>query len=362
METKSLLMPPWWSWAWPAAAWIVLAIAAALGITTWVMTAAGVVLIATVFSAVYHAEVVAHRVGEPLGTLVLAVAVTVIEVALIVSVMIAQPVEKAGLARDTVFAAVMLVCNGIVGLCLLVGGARHHEQGFQLQGASAAMAVLTALTTLSLIVPNYTLTTPGPVFSQSQLIFAGAVSLVLYACFVFIQTVRHRDYFLPPGGGDEEKHAPPPPTATALISAVLLIVALVAVVGLSKVLTPAVEHAVAELGIPKAVVGIVIAALVLLPEGTAALHAAAANRLQTSLNLALGSALASIALTIPAVAVVSIALGQPLTLGLDAKSQILLALTLVVGVITLGTGRTTVLQGMVHLVIFAAFLFLNVIP
>jgi Ca2+:H+ antiporter len=362
METKSLLMPPWWSWAWPAAAWIVLAIAAAAGVTAWVMTAAGIVLIATVFSAVYHAEVVAHRVGEPLGTLVLAVAVTVIEVALIVSVMIAQPVEKVGLARDTVFAAVMLVCNGIVGLCLLVGGARHHEQGFQLQGASAAMAVLTALTTLSLIVPNYTLTTPGPMFSQSQLIFAGAVSLVLYACFVFIQTVRHRDYFLPPDDGGEDNHAPPPRTATALISAALLIIALVAVVGLSKVLTPAVEHAVAELGIPKAVVGIVIAALVLLPEGTAALHAAAANRLQTSLNLALGSALASIALTIPAVAVVSIALGQPLTLGLDEKSQILLALTLVVGIITLGTGRTTVLQGMVHLVILAAFLFLNVIP
>jgi Ca2+:H+ antiporter len=362
METKKQLLPPWWSWAWPLLAWVVLVVAAAAGTSGAVMVAAGIILIVTVFSAVYHAEVVAHRVGEPLGTLVLAVAVTVIEVALIVSVMIAQPVEKAGLARDTVFAAVMLVCNGIVGLCLLVGGARHHEQGFQLQGASAAMAVLTALTTLSLIVPNYTLTTPGPMFSQSQLIFAGAVSLVLYACFVFIQTVRHRDYFLPPDDGGTDQHAPPPRTATALISTALLIVALVAVVGLSKVLTPAVEHAVAELGIPKAVVGIVIAALVLLPEGTAALHAASANRLQTSLNLALGSALASIALTIPAVAVVSIALGQPLTLGLDAKSQILLALTLVVGIITLGTGRTTVLQGMVHLVILAAFLFLNVVP
>ena len=162
METKKQLLPPWWSWAWPLLAWAVLVVAAIVGTGSAVMVAAGIILIATVFAAVYHAEVVAHRVGEPLGTLVLAVAVTVIEVALIVSVMIAQPVEKAGLARDTVFAAVMLVCNGIVGLCLLVGGARHHEQGFQLQGASAAMAVLTALTTLSLIVPNYTLTTPGP--------------------------------------------------------------------------------------------------------------------------------------------------------------------------------------------------------
>jgi Ca2+:H+ antiporter len=362
MENKTQLLPPWWSWAWPLLAWVVLAVAEVMGATGMVMAAAGIVLIVTVFAAVYHAEVVAHRLGEPLGTLVLAVAVTVIEVALIVSVMIAQPVEKAGLARDTVFAAVMLVCNGIVGLCLLVGGARHREQGFQLQGASAAMAVLTALTTLSLILPNYTLTTPGPFFSQSQLIFAGAVSRVLYASFVFIQTIRHRDYFLPPDNGDEDKHALPPSAGRTLISAALLIVALVAVVGLSKVLTPAVEHVVADLGVPKAVVGIVIAALVLLPEGTAAVQAALANRLQTSLNLALGSALASIALTIPAVAAVSIALGQPLTLGLDEKSQVLLALTLLVGVITLGTGRTTVLQGMVHLVILAAFLFLNVVP
>ncbi len=362
METKKQLLPPWWSWAWPLLAWAVLVVAAVAGAGGAVMTAAGIILIATVFAAVYHAEVVAHRVGEPLGTLVLAVAVTVIEVALIVSVMIAQPVEKVGLARDTVFAAVMLVCNGIVGLCLLVGGARHHEQGFQVQGAAAALAVLMALTTLSLILPNYTLTTPGPAFSQSQLIFAGTVSFVLYACFVFVQTIRHRDYFLPPDNGDEEKHAPPPRTATALISAVLLIVALVAVVGLSKVLTPLVEHTVAGLGVPKAVVGIVIAALVLLPEGTAAVQAAHANRLQTSLNLALGSALASIALTIPAVAIVSIVLQQPLELGLDGKSQILLALTLLVGVVTLGTGRTTVLQGMVHLVILAAFLFLNVVP
>src|SRR6478672_3661391 len=362
MEIKKQLLPPWWSWAWPLLAWVVLVVAAVAGTSGAVLVAAGIILIATVFAAVYHAEVVAHRVGEPLGTLVLAVAVTVIEVALIVSVMIAQPVEKAGLARDTVFAAVMLVCNGIVGLCLLVGGARHHEQGFQLQGASAAMAVLTALTTLSLIVPNYTLTTPEPVFSQSQLIFAGAVSLVLYACFVFIQTVRHRDYFLPPDDAGEDNHAPPPRTATALISAALLIVALVAVVGLSKVLTPAVEHAVAELGVPKAVVGIVIAALVLLPEGTAALHAAAANRLQTSLNLALGSALASIALTIPVVAAVSIVLQKPLELGLNTKEEVLLVLTLVVSIITLGTGRTTVLQGVVHLVIFAAFLFFALVP
>jgi Ca2+:H+ antiporter len=323
--------------------------------------AAGVALITTVFAAVYHAEVVAHRTGEPFGTLVLAVAVTIIEVALIVSVMVAAPAEKAGLARDTVFAAVMIVCNGIVGLCLLWGGARHHEQGFQVHGASAALAVLAALTTLTLILPNVTTTVPGPLFSTSQLVFEGIISLVLYGSFVFIQTVRHRDYFLPVGISDEA-HAPLPSNRTAIVSAVLLLAALVAVVGLAKSLTPTLEIGLARLDVPKAVVGIVIAALVLLPEGLAALRAARVNRLQTSLNLALGSALATIGLTIPAVAVVSIALHQPIELGLGAKDQVLLALTLLVGVITLGTGRTTVHQGVVHLVIFAVFLFFAVVP
>jgi Ca2+:H+ antiporter len=315
-----------------------------------------------VFAAVYHAEVVAHRTGEPFGTLVLAVAVTIIEVALIVSVMIAAPAEKAGLARDTVFAAVMIVCNGIVGLCLLSGGARHHEQGFQVHGASAALAVLAALTSLTLILPNLTTSAPGPLFSTPQLVFAGIVSLVLYCSFVFIQTVRHIDYFLPVERHDEESHAPPPSETTAVVSAGLLLAALVAVVGLAKSLTPTLEIGIAWLNVPKAVVGIVIAALVLLPEGLAALRAARANRLQTSLNLALGSALASIGLTIPAVAVVSIVLQQPLELGLGQRDQFLLALTLLVGVITLGTGRTTVLQGIIHLVIFAVFLFLAVVP
>lgn len=353
---------PLWTWAWPALAWAVMIVTAITGATGIVAAVAGAVLIAAVFAAVYHAEVVAHRVGEPFGTLVLAVAVTVIEVALIVSIMIGVAADKAGLARDTVFAAVMIVCNGIVGLCLLSGGARHHEQGFQLQGASAALAVLAALTILTLVVPNVTTSAPGPSFSTAQLIFAGVVSLVLYGAFVFVQTVRHRDYFLPLESGNEEVHAPPPSDRATVASAALLLVALVAIVGLAKVLTPAVEDTIAWLGAPKAVVGIAIAIIVLLPEGVAALRAARANRLQTSLNLALGSALASIGLTIPAVAVVSIVLGQRLELGLGTKEMVLLALTLLVGVITLGTGRTTVLQGIVHLVVFATFLFLAVVP
>jgi Ca2+:H+ antiporter len=358
---KAATSTPWWAWAWPALAWIILAVTTVAGVSGVVAAAAGAILIATVFAAVHHAEVVAHRLGEPFGTLVLAVVVTVIEVALIVSVMIGVAGKEA-LARDTVFAVVMIVCNGIVGLCLLSGGIRHFEQGFQVQGASAALAVLAALTTLTLILPNVTTTVVGPMFSPSQLVFAGIISLVLYGSFVFIQTIRHRDYFLPVGSNDAETHADPPSGLTTAISAALLLVALVAVVMLAKALTPTIETIVANLGGSSAVVGIAIATLVLLPEGLAALRAARANRLQTSLNLALGSALASIGLTIPAVAAVSIVLMQPLELGLGTKDGILLALTLLVGVITLGTGRTTVLQGIVHLVIFAAFLFLAVVP
>jgi len=353
---------PVWTWAWPLVAWVVLVAALFLGAGGLIVSAAGVALIGTVFAAVYHAETVAHRVGEPFGTLVLAVAVTVIEVALIVSVMISAPVEKAGLARDTVFAAVMIVCNGIVGLCLLLGGARHREQGFQIHGASAALAVLAALTILTLVMPNVATTAPGPFFSTSQLVFAGIESLLLYCAFVFIQTVRHRDYFLPVVGSDDELHGPPPSNRTAFLSAGLLVVALVAVVGLAKGLTPAIEAGIAFANVSKAVVGIIIAALVLLPESLAAVRAAQANRLQTSLNLALGSALASIGLTIPVVAAFSIIVRSPVELGLGAKDQVLLALTLLVGVITLGTGRTTVLQGVVHLVIFATFLFFAIVP
>jgi Ca2+:H+ antiporter len=353
---------PWWAWAGPAFACGTLIITIFTGAGGVLAAVAGAALIASVFAAVYHAEVVAHRIGEPFGTLVLAVAVTVIEVALVVSVMVGAAGDKSGLARDTVFASVMIACNGIVGVCLLSGGVRHHEQDFQVQGASAAFAVLAALTTLTLILPNVTTSVAGPVFNTSQLVFAGTISLVLYGSFIFVQTVRHRDYFLPAEVGSEEVHAPPPSDTIALLSAGLLLAALVAVVGLAKALTPTLETGIARLDAPKAAVGVVIAALVLLPEGLSALRAARANRLQTSLNLALGSALASIGLTIPAVAVVSIVLRQPLELGLGLKDEVLLALTLLVGVVTLGTGRTTVLQGIVHLVIFAAFLFLAVVP
>jgi Ca2+:H+ antiporter len=351
---------PHWTWIVPVAGLV--AIGIALGMPgAFAASLAGVALIGAVIAAVHHAEVVAHRVGEPFGTLVLAVAVTVIEVALIVSVMLTSVGGKEAIARDTVFAAIMICCNGIVGICLLVGGMRHHEQGFLVQGASSALAVLCALAVLSMVLPSYATSLPGPELTGSQLIFAGIVSLVLYLTFVFIQTIRHRDYFLA-AEDDQDGHANPPTNQIALASFGLLVVALVAVVGLAKVLSPVVEHAVQALGAPEAVVGIVIATLVLMPEGTAALRNARADRLQNSLNLALGSALASIGLTIPTVAAVSLLMDRPILLGLEPKEIVLLALTLIVGVITLGTGRTTLLQGVVHLAIFAAFLFFAVVP
>jgi Ca2+:H+ antiporter len=353
-----------WTIAAPIAAWLLLAgagIGGAAGSAYTLLMAAG--LVAGVLAAVFHAEVVAHRVGEPFGTLVLAIAVTAIEVALIVSLMIAGGVAAAGLARDTVYAAVMIIMNGMVGLCLLAGGARHREQAFGLHGVSAALATLSAIAVLTMVLPNYTTTTPGPQYSAGQLVFIALVSVLLYGTFILVQAVRHRDYFLPPvDTGSEDGHAPAPPARLAWTSAGLLLVCLGGVVLLAKSLSPAVESAVEAAGAPKSLVGIIIAAVVLLPEAIAALHAARANRLQTSLNLALGSALACIGLTIPAVALVSLATGLPLWLGVDAKSSVLLMLSIIVAGQSLGTGRTTVMQGMVHLVIFAVYLFMAIVP
>ena len=353
---------PWWSWAFPLLAWLLLVAKALTPIGGPLLVVFALVLGGAVFAAVHHAEVVAHRVGEPFGTLVLAIAVTVIEVALIVSVMLTGGPEKAALARDTVFSAVMIVCTGVVGLCVLVGASRHHEQEFRVQGATGALAVLAALSVLTMVLPDYT-QTPGPTFTTSQLEFVGIVSLVLYGVFVFVQTVRHRDYFLAKAEGEQDDHHLPPPSAgMALAAAGLLVVSLVAVVGLAKALSPAVEAGVAASGAPKAVVGVIIAGVVLLPESLAAVRAARLNRLQTSLNLAFGSAIASIGLTIPVVAGVSVVLGDPLTLGLDPKETVLLALTLLLSTLTVATGRTSILQGAIHLTVFAVFLFFAVVP
>jgi Ca2+:H+ antiporter len=323
----------------------------------------GAGLIGSVLAAVHHSEVVAHRVGEPFGTLVLAIAVTVIETALVVSLMLAGGPGAGVLARDTVFAAVMIILNGMVGLCLLLGGSRFREQGFVLHGVSAALATLAAIVVLTLVLPNYTVSDPRPVYVTSQLVFVSIVSLILYGTFVFVQTIRHRDYFLPvDASGNEDVHAAPPETITAIVSSVFLLICLVAVVLLAKALAPELEAGVEALGAPNALVGIIIAAIVLLPESLAAARAARANRLQTSLNLALGSALASIGLTIPAVALTSLILGLTLTLGVDSKSTVLLLLSFFVSALSLSTGRTTVLQGTVLLVLFAVYLFITIVP
>ena len=320
-------------------------------------------LTAVVIAAVHHAEVVAYRVGEPFGTLVLALAVTVIEAALIVSMMLAGGAGKAALARDSVYAAVMIICTGVVGLCLLAGGLRHREQSFRSEGAGPALAALVSLATIVLVLPVFTTSAPGPRYTSSQLAFTAIASLALWAVFVFFQTIRHRDYFLPLRAGAEDgDHAAPPTAAQAWASFGLLLVSLVAVVGLAKALSPRIETAVAAAGAPPAAIGVAIAMLVLLPESWAALRAALANRLQTSMNLALGSALATIGLTIPVVALAAAGFKLPLVLGLPPKDLVLLALAFLVSTITLGTGRTNLMQGAVHLVIFAAFLFLTLVP
>jgi Ca2+:H+ antiporter len=354
---------PLWTLLAPVVAGIVLGAASlGVGLSGIFVAVIALALAGSVFGAVHHAEVVAHRVGEPYGTLVLALAVTLIEVALIVSLMIAGGTEAAALARDTVFAAVMIILNGIIGLCLLLGGLRHSEQTFSLDGVSAALVALAAIVVLALVFPNYTVTTPGPYYSPSQLVLIAVVSLAIYTAFVFAQTIGHRRIFVADEPALDSPHRAPPSNAVTAVSALLLMACLTAVVLLAKKLAPNLESAVSRMGAPNAVVGVIIAAIVLLPEGLSALRAARANRLQTSLNLALGSALASIGLTIPVVSVLSLYMHTELVLGIDTKSTVLLILSLFITAIALRTGRTIVLHGIVLLVIFVVYLFTTVVP
>jgi len=351
-----------WTWLVPALSLALLGVGAAAGVGPVLAALCVAGLIGAVAAAVHHAEVVAHRVGEPFGTLVLAVAVTVIEASLILSMMLAGGPDVATLPRDTIYAAIMIICNGVIGVCVLVGGLVHREQSFRLEGANAGLVALIAMAALSLVLPNFTITTSGGTYSEIQLEFAAITSAALWAVYVFVQTVRHRDYFLPADAANDEVHARPPTNREAAASFGLLLASLVAVVGLAKILSPIIERALLQAGAPKAVLGILIALLVLMPESFAALRAARANRLQTSMNLAIGSALASIGLTIPVVAVASIILDLPLVLGLGDKDLVMLVVTFLVSIVTLASGRTHMMQGAVHLVIFAAFLFLAFVP
>lgn len=359
---------PAWSVVFPPLALALLLLGKPAGLLSIVMALA---MGGAIITAVYHAEIIAHRTGEPFGTLILALAVTTIETSLIVSIMLSDAANAQTLARDTVIAAAMITLNGIVGLCLLAGARRHHEQSFTQSGVSYGLAMVATLAVLTLVLPNYTTTVPGPFYDTKQLIFAAVVSLILYATFVGAQTIRHRDHFVHEVKGARWDADALPPSdhdmgsvdnRMAIVSAGLLVVALIAVVLLAKALSPTIEAGVISIGAPQATVGIIIAVLVLAPEGVAALRAARVNEVQRSLNLAIGSAVATIGLTIPAVAVASLIMDLDLALGLSAKLTVLLGLTLLVSTITLGTGRTTFLQGVVHLVIFATYLFTTLVP
>jgi Ca2+:H+ antiporter len=354
------------AWIFPALAVLFFAAATGLGIT-FVPSAAGllfavvllVILFGTVFAAVHHAEVIAERIGEPYGTLLLTLAVTIIEVTLIATIMLGDKAVPT-LARDTVFAVVMIVCNGLVGICILAGGLRYREQEFQPAGVNIYLSVLIVFATITLVMPNYTLTTPGPLYSELQLGFVSVVTIMLYAVFLYTQTVLHRDYFIvensADGGGGHASNR------MLALSAALLLISLLAVVLLAKKFSLVVDAGIALAGAPEALAGVLLALLVLLPESVAAISAARQNDLQKSINLALGSSLATIGLTIPAVAVAVYVMDKPLELGLSAQKMILLGITFLLSMLTFGTGRTNILFGMVHLVVFAVYIFMVFVP
>jgi Ca2+:H+ antiporter len=355
------------AWIFPALALVLFAAATALGFT-FTPSVAGmvfavlllVILFGTVFAAVHHAEVIAQRIGEPYGTLLLTLAVTVIEVALIATIMLGDKAVPT-LARDTVFAVVMIVCNGLVGICILTGGLRYREQDVQVTGSSLYLSVLIVMATITLIMPNYTLTTPGPSYSAAQLGFVSVVTLILYGVFLYTQTIRHRDYFIGDATRDADSGAHMSNRMLAT-SMALLLVSLLAVVLLAKKFSLVVDAGTAMIGAPPAFAGVLVALLILLPESVAAIAAARKNDLQKSINLALGSSLATIGLTIPAVAVAAWALDKQLVLGLNAEAMVLLLLTFLLSMLTFGTGRTNILFGLVHLVVFAVFVFLVFVP
>ena len=355
------------AWIYPALAMILFAVATALGLTFTpsdggLLFAAVLlsILFGTVFAAVHHAEVIAERIGEPYGTLLLTLAVTIIEVALIATIMLGEKPVPA-LARDTVFAVVMIVCNGLVGLCIFIGGLRFREQDVQVTGSNLYLSVLFVLATITLIMPNYTLTAPGPIYSAAQLGFVSVVTLILYAVFLYTQTIRHRDYFINQATGDAAGESQLSNRMLGL-SVVLLVVSLLAVVLLAKKFSLVVDAGTEMIGAPPAFAGVIVALLILLPESIAAVGAARKNDLQKSINLALGSSLATIGLTVPAVAVVAYTLDKQLVLGLNAPEMVLLLLTFVISMLTFGTGRTNILFGFVHMLVFAVFLFMVFVP
>jgi len=349
-----------WTTVIPVLAWALL-FSGLIQVGGFYQILACLLLILSVMSAVHHSEIIAYRVGEPYGTIILAVAVTVIEVSIIISLMLSGGTEAAALARDTVYSATMLILNGIVGLCLFIGGYKFREQIFSKNAATIALVSLVAIIVLTLVFPSYTTSMEGPYYSTPQLIFVSISCLIIYACFLIAQTSRHREYFV---SSDDSKNVRAVNISNIVLttSLVFLFISLSIVVLLAKTLSPTIEHIVVSNGLPKALVGVIIAAVILLPEAIAAVVAAKNNKLQTSLNLALGSALASIGLTIPSVAAISTMYDMKIVLGLDIKSIILLALSVFTVMLSLASGRTNIVYGVVLLVNLFAFIFLIIYP
>ncbi len=317
------------------------------------------VLLLTVAIAVHHAETIAHRLGEPYGTLVLTMAVTVIECSLILAVMLSGKGNPA-LARDTVFSVFMLVMNGLVGLCFLIGGLRWGEQTFRATSARSYLMVLLPFGVITMVLPGFTTTAAGPFYSTAQIVFVSIVTLALYGIFLYVQTVRHRGFFdVEASEADIAAAAAPGPGMRPYL---LLALSLVAIVLFAKSFAASIASGVAAVGAPPAIIGVLVALLVLLPESVAAIQAAREDQLQRSINLALGSTLATIGLTFPAVGALSLVMGTPLVLGLGPTEMVLLALTMVVSMVTFFGGRTNILSGSVHLVLLATFVFLVFVP
>lgn len=323
---------------------------------------AGVLLMLCVMSAVHHSEIVAHRVGEPFGTIILAVSITVIEVAIIISLMITGGKEYAAFARDTVYAAVMLILNGIVGLSLFFGGRKFHTQTFSPHSVKIALVSLVSIVAFTMILPTFTNSEAGPYYTERQLLFEIFACLIIYTAFISAQTNRHREYFISDSSDTAENIKHSISNVSLAISIIFLLISLIIVVLLAKSLSPQIEQIIVSNGLPKSLVGIIIAAVILLPEGIAAVSAARNNRLQTSLNLSLGSAIASIGLTIPAVSVASYIYDFPLILGLEILPIILLVISIFTVMVSLIGGRSNSVYGVVLLVNLLAYVFLTINP
>jgi Ca2+:H+ antiporter len=310
-------------------------------------------------SAVVHSEHIAHRVGEPFGTIILAISVTVIEVALIVTLMLAGGDKAVYLARDTVFAAVMILLTVIMGLCILIGTLKHFEQSFQSKSVNTSLVALIAILVLALIMPNFLGDDDGPDFSSYHAGFVAIVCLVIYATFIYVQTKRHKNYFLSRKTDDEPEHEKLPRLISSLV---FLLISLVIVVLLAKTLSPGIEKLIMDLGLPHSLLGIIIASVILLPEAIAAIKAAYKDDIQSSINLSLGSALAAIGLTIPTVAFVSILFDIDFALGLSDLSTLILALSVFTVLLSLSKGRTNIIYGVILICLFATFIFTIIFP